>query len=143
LIVHFAHLPWIDPLISFGIAGLILWSSWGILSESVRILLEATPRGLDMAAVQREIATVAGVDNVHDLHVWTVGPGAIAASCHVRVREQSLRVGQQICGNVADVLRERFSITHTTVQVEADGHDATACDGHSLYCNMTLQRPSA
>jgi cobalt-zinc-cadmium efflux system protein len=143
LAVRYFHLPLIDPLVSFAIAGLILWSSWGILSESVRILLEATPRGLDMLALQGHIAAVPGVDNVHDLHVWTVGPGAVAASCHVRVREQSIRAGQQICSDVAGTLRDRFAITHTTVQVEVEGDGATACDGHALYCNMRASHHAA
>ncbi len=71
--------------------------------------------------------------NVHDLHVWTVGPGVIACSCHVLVAEQTIREGQQILKSVVDELGHHFGISHTTVQVEVEGHEAD-----EMYC--TLQR---
>lgn len=118
-----------DPVVSFLIAALILWSSWGILRESLNVLLEGTPEGLDMRAVERCITSVPGVLGAHDLHVWTVGPGALAASVHVMVAEQSVREGEQILRRVVDALRARHKIGHTTVQVEVDGHDAA-----DMYC---------
>lgn len=118
-----------DPVVSFLIAGLILWSSWGILKESVGVLLEGTPVGMDMAAVEKCVAGVPGVLNVHDLHVWTVGPGAIACSCHVLVAEQTIREGQQIPKSVVEELANRFKINHTTVQVEVEGHAS-----NEMYC---------
>ena len=118
-----------DPIVSFLIAGLILWSSWGILKESVGVLLEATPLGMDMAAVEKCVAGVPGVLNVHDLHVWTVGPGAIACSCHVLVAEQTIRAGQQILKSVVENLAHKFKINHTTVQVEVEGHES-----NEMYC---------
>jgi cobalt-zinc-cadmium efflux system protein len=120
-----------DPIVSFLIAALILWSSWGILKESVSILLEGTPAGMDMQAVERCIATVPGVLNVHDLHVWTVGPGAIACSLHILVAEQSIREGQQILKSVVDRLRQDHRINHTTVQVEVEGHES-----NEMYCSI-------
>src|SRR5262249_29692016 len=74
-----------DPLVSLLIGVLILWSSWGILTESVNVLLEAAPPGLDMAALERGIREAPGVRGVHDLHVWTVASGIVACSCHVVV----------------------------------------------------------
>jgi cobalt-zinc-cadmium efflux system protein len=118
-----------DPIVSFLIAGLILWSSWGILKESVNILLEGTPYGMDMSAVRKCIATVPGVMGVHDLHVWTVGPGAIACSCHILVAEQSIRDGQQILKTVVEELAHHHNINHATVQVEVEGHES-----NELYC---------
>lgn len=118
-----------DPVVSFLIAGLILWSSWGILKESVNILLEATPAGMDMRKVERCIAAVPGVTGVHDLHVWTVGPGVIAASVHVLVDEQSVREGQQILKAVVAELHHHHNINHTTVQVEVEGHES-----NEMYC---------
>lgn len=120
-----------DPVASIVIGGLILWSSWGALKESVNVLLEGTPVGLDMAAVEQAIVTVPGVLNVHDLHVWTVGPGVIACSCHVLVAEQTIREGQQILKSVVDELGHHFGISHTTVQVEAEGHEAA-----EMYCTL-------
>jgi cobalt-zinc-cadmium efflux system protein len=120
-----------DPIVSFLIAGLILWSSWGILKESVNILLEGTPFGMDMSAVEKCVASLSGVLGVHDLHVWTVGPGAIACSVHILVAEQSIREGQQILHAVVEELRQHHSINHTTVQVEVEGHAS-----NEMYCSI-------
>jgi cobalt-zinc-cadmium efflux system protein len=118
-----------DPIVSFLIAGLILWSSWGVLRESVSVLLEATPYKMDMSAVQKCIASVPGVLNVHDLHVWTIGPGAVACSCHILVAEQSIREGQQILRAVVEELEHHHGINHSTVQVEVEGHES-----NEMYC---------
>lgn len=123
------HALWADPLVSLLIAGLILYSSYGILRESTTVLLEGTPRGIDMPAVIGAIKAVAGVLDVHDLHVWMVGPGVIACSCHIVVAEQSIREGQQVLRAVVDDIDHRFHITHTTVQVEVEG-----CDPQDMYC---------
>jgi cobalt-zinc-cadmium efflux system protein len=122
-----------DPIVSFVIAGLILWSCWGVLRESVSVLLEATPLNIDMGAVENCIRQVRGVLNVHDLHVWTVGPGAIACSCHIMVGEQSIRDGQQILRCVVKELEHHHAINHTTVQVEVEGHES-----NEMYCTMRV-----
>jgi len=80
-----------DPIVSLLIAGLILFSSYGVLTESTTVLLEGTPAGTDMPAVIEAIKGVTGVLEVHDLHVWMVGPGVVACSCHIVVAEQSVR----------------------------------------------------
>jgi cobalt-zinc-cadmium efflux system protein len=118
-----------DPVVSLLIGGLILWSTWDVLRESVDVLLEAAPRGLDMAALERAMREVPGVLGTHDLHVWAVGSGIVACSCHVLVAEQTVHAGQQVLRAVVTVLRERFGITHTTVQVEVEG-----CEPDELYC---------
>lgn len=127
--------PLADPAVSFIIAALILFSSWGILRESLNVLLEATPEGLDMSAVEQAIKGVPGVLDVHDLHVWTVGPGVVACSCHVLVPDQTIRGGQQVLRAVAGELDRRFHINHTTVQVESE-----CCDPPEMYCNVKRSR---
>jgi cobalt-zinc-cadmium efflux system protein len=122
-----------DPLVSILIGLLILWSSWGILKESVNVLLEAIPEGLNMESVEQTICGVAGVDAVHDLHVWTVGSGIIACSCHITVEEQSVRSGQNVLRAVAEELEHNFGIAHTTIQVEAEG-----CEENDMYCLMKV-----
>ena len=72
-----------------------------------------------------------GVLGTHDLHVWTVGSGIVACSCHIVVTEQSISGGQQVLRAVAVVLRQRFLVAHTTIQVEVEG-----CDPDVLYCTM-------
>jgi cobalt-zinc-cadmium efflux system protein len=120
-----------DPAVSLLIGALILWSSGGILTEAVTVLLEAAPSSLDMAAVEQEIQSVSGVMDVHDLHVWSVATGIVACSCHILVAEQSVRSGQQVLRAVAELLEHRFGITHTTVQVEVEG-----CEPNDMYCTM-------
>jgi hypothetical protein len=67
--------------------------------------------------------------DVHDLHVWMVGPGLVSCGCHIVVAEQSVREGQQVLRAVVDDMEHRFQITHTTVQVEVDG-----CEANDMYC---------
>ena len=123
------HLPVADPVVSLLIAGLILYSSYGVLRESCNVLLEGTPAGMDMPAVIASIKNVGGVLDVHDLHVWMVGPGVVACSCHILVAEQSIREGQQVLRAVVHDIERRFHITHTTIQVEVEG-----CDADDMYC---------
>jgi len=120
-----------DPVVSLLIGALILWSSWAVLVEAVNVLLEGSPPGLDMGAVERNIQEIPGVLNVHDLHVWSVASGIVACSCHILVAEQSVRSGQQVLRAVADMLHCRFGIAHTTVQVEVEG-----CEPNDMYCTM-------
>jgi cobalt-zinc-cadmium efflux system protein len=118
-----------DPIVSLLIAVLILYSSYGVLRESATVLLEGTPAGMDMPSVIAAIKGVGGVLDVHDLHVWMVGPGVVACSCHILVAEQSVREGQQVLRAVVHDIEHRFNITHTTVQVEVEG-----CDANDMYC---------
>jgi len=118
-----------DPMVSILIGILILWSSWGILTESVNVLLEAIPKGMDMADVERTISGVHGVLAVHDLHVWTVGSGMVCCSCHVMVNEQSVRSGENVLRAVTEKLQHHFGIAHATIQVEVEG-----CDPDDMYC---------
>ena len=123
--------PLADPIVSFIIASLILWSSWGILVESLNVLLEASPANLEMPEVEKAITSVDGVLDVHDLHVWTVGPGVVACSCHILVNEQTISSGQQVLRAVVTELDQRFKINHTTVQVEVEG-----CGPNDMYCQI-------
>jgi cobalt-zinc-cadmium efflux system protein len=124
-----------DPIVSVIIGLLILWSSWGILKESVNVLLEAVPKGMNMETVERTIGAVHGVLAVHDLHVWTVGSGMICCSCHIMVNEQSVRSGENVLRAVTEQLGNNFGIAHTTIQIEVEG-----CDPNDMYC---VQRAAA
>jgi cobalt-zinc-cadmium efflux system protein len=138
VLVALTRAPLADPVVSLLIAALILYSSYGVLRESATVLLEGTPAGMDMPAVVDAIKTVPGVLDVHDLHVWMVGPGVVACSCHIVVAEQSILEGQQVLRAVVQDINERFHINHTTVQVEAEG-----CDANDMYCvGQRLRTPS-
>jgi len=122
-----------DPIVSIVFAALVLWSSWGILTESIHVLLEATPAGLDLAKVEQAIRGVAGVLDTHDIHVWTVSSGLIAGSCHIVVADQRVSNSQQIHQNVAHMLEHDFRISHSTIQVEVEdcgGHEHMAHSEH-------------
>ena len=129
LLVATTHSPLADPVVSLLIAAMILYSSFDVLRESATILLEGTPTGMNMPALIAAIRGVTGVLDVHDLHVWVVGPGVIACSCHIVVAEQSVREGQQVLRAVVRDLERQFHITHTTVQVEVEG-----CEVDDMYC---------
>jgi cobalt-zinc-cadmium efflux system protein len=118
-----------DPIVSILIGMMILWSSWGVLKESVNVLLEGIPKGVKMDEVEQTIGNVHGVLAVHDLHVWTVGAGMICCSCHIMVDEQSVRSGENVLRAVTQELEHNFGIAHTTIQVEVEG-----CEPNDMYC---------
>ncbi len=105
-----------DPLISVAIGLLVLVSSWGVLRDSVSILLESTPRGLDGRVVAQAIVGSAGVLSVHDLHIWTITSGFPALSAHVLVARGEDCHGRR--RELESMLGREFGITHTTLQVD-------------------------
>ena len=109
----------VDPLISIAIALLILWSSWGILKEAVNILLEGIPEGLDMVSLMRDMMKQPNVTDVHDLHVWTIGSGLSALSCHLVLTENyRLQDANVIAKDVHQLLEKKYRIKHSTMQLE-------------------------
>ena len=135
VVVAFTGASIADPVVSVLIGILILWSSWGILKESVNVLLEGVPEGMEMETVERAIGAVAGVLAVHDLHVWAVGSGMVCCSCHISVEEQSVRSGENVLRAVAEELEHEFGISHSTIQVEVEG-----CEPNDMYCIMKVAR---
>jgi cobalt-zinc-cadmium efflux system protein len=109
---------WIDSALSFGIGALILWSSAGIIRETLNILLEGLPAGMEIRHIQETIEMVAGVNGVHDLHVWSIGSDSHALSCHIAIADIPPSASDEILRDVGQRLRERFHIYHTTVQFE-------------------------
>lgn len=109
---------WIDSALSFGIGALILWSSFGIVRESFNILLEGTPRGMELEHVATAIAAIEGVNDVHDLHVWSIGSDNHALSCHISIADIPPSASERILRDVKDKLRDNFHIYHTTIQFE-------------------------
>ena len=109
---------WIDPVLSLIIAALILWSSIGIVRETLNILLEGTPRGISLAAIRSEMEAVEGVINVHDLHVWSLGSHSSALACHVTIDDIPPSESACILVKLNHVLHDHFHISHTTVQFE-------------------------
>lgn len=109
---------YIDPALSIFIGGMILWSSFGIIKESLNILLEGTPRGIDLKAVEGTLRGISGVNNVHDLHIWSIGSETHALSCHIAIADIPPSESEAIMKQVRQVLAESFHIQHTTIQFE-------------------------
>lgn len=107
-----------DPLVSIGVAGLVLAGSWPLIREAVHILMEATPRGLSPAEVERAMCSVPGVRGVHDVHIWSLTAGVAAVSGHVLVAD--LAESQRVLGDLGALLSSRFGLTHVTLQVETE-----------------------
>lgn len=119
----------IDALLSVGIAAVILFGAYRLTREAVSILLESTPRSIPLPTVINTMQTVDGVQGVHDIHVWTITSGLHALSAHVMVGEHECGRNNVALTGLQDVLREKFNISHTTLQIECkdccpDGHCA-------------------
>jgi len=109
---------WIDSALSFGIGALILWSGFGIVRETLNILLEGTPRGVKLELVASAIRSIDGVNDVHDLHCWSIGSETRALSCHISIADIPPSVSERILRDVKECLHHEFRIDHTTIQFE-------------------------
>lgn len=109
---------WIDSALSLGIGVLILWSGFGIVRETLNILLEGTPRGMKLEKIASTIRGVEGVNDVHDLHVWSIGSETHALSCHISIADIPPSVSERILRDVKERLLRDFRIDHTTIQFE-------------------------
>jgi len=112
---------WLDPAIGAAIGALVLWSSYGILKESSHVLLEGLPREMLLEDVARTILSVPGVQEVHDIHIWTLGTDLHALSCHVRIPDMHMDESEKILASIHERLASKFNITHTTIQFERAG----------------------
>jgi cobalt-zinc-cadmium efflux system protein len=143
LLIAVTHQQWIDPLLSLVIAAMILWSSWGIVRETLHILLEGTPRSVDMGEIRAAVRGVTGVVDVHDLHIWSLTAQSHALACHVRVNEMPVSESEALLDRVNHQLQDHFGIQHTTIQLEVTGCEVTdgccsppkpeVIDGHSHH----------
>jgi cobalt-zinc-cadmium efflux system protein len=121
LVIRATGALWVDPLLGAVIGALVLWSSIGILREAAHILLEGSPRGLDLDTVAKAILAVPGVQEVHDVHVWTLGTNLHALSCHVRIPDMHMEESERLLLEIRRRLAEELNITHTTLQFERAG----------------------
>jgi cobalt-zinc-cadmium efflux system protein len=118
-----------DPAVSILIGVLILWSSWGILRESVNLLLEGTPTGIDLVVVTKSLEQIAGVHGVHHVHIWALGPSRPALSCHVMVGDVPLKTTATLLGELNTMLLDQYNIEHATIQFEYAN-----CSADDPYC---------
>jgi cobalt-zinc-cadmium efflux system protein len=123
--ILFTGMMWIDPILSLIIAAMILWSSIGIVRETLNILLEGTPRNLELATIHEAMQSIEGVLDVHDLHVWSLGSNSHALASHVTVADMPMSDCGCILEGLNQTLRNKFHITHTTIQFEITGCETT------------------
>jgi len=119
--ILFTGQNWIDPVLSLLIAALILWSSVGIVRETLNILLEGTPRGCSLPEIRAGMEAVEGVINVHDLHVWSLGSNSRALACHVTIDDIPPSESACILVKLNHMLRDHHNICHSTIQFEHTG----------------------
>ncbi len=132
VVILYTQLTWLDPLVSVLIGVLILWSAWGILQETIVILLESTPSDIDMSEIVRDLMSVKGVGGVHDLHVWSITQNLRVLSAHIVVSEDmAISEGASIQRQINHLVGEHYQIHHSTLQLECND-----CEPDVLYCDL-------
>jgi len=115
--IRYTRWTYIDPALSIALAVLIVYTAWDIIRESLNILLEGLPRGLELANVTKAMSGVDGVLDIHDLHIWSLGSSTHALSCHALIEDMPPSESERILKCMNEVLAD-FNIHHTTVQFE-------------------------
>lgn len=136
LVIRETGAAWIDPVIGMIIGAMVFWSAIGILNEGGHILLEGLPRNIHLDQVAAALLRVEGVQEVHDVHIWTLGTDLQALSCHVRIPDMHMEESEKILTSIKDVLAREFHISHTTIQFERAGLPAHA----GLYMPEPVRR---
>ena len=131
ILIYFTGANWLDPVVGVLIGCLIVYTAWGILRETVEILLESTPRDVNMPAMVNDIMNVEGVLGVHDLHVWSLTRQLRTMSAHLLTEDVPISAGKRIQSEVSQLVSQRYNISHATLQLEAAGGDPDA-----LYCDI-------
>jgi cobalt-zinc-cadmium efflux system protein len=107
-----------------------------ILRETADILLEAVPKGLSMPNLVRDMKSIGGIQDVHDLHVWSITSNMYALSCHALIENLPPSDSSSILQSLNSMLSAKYHIDHATIQFECDPHQGTFCSVNGLYCQM-------
>ncbi len=122
---------WLDPVVSWLIVALVIYSGWGILKSTLLILMNATPQDINIEKIQQAVEKIAGVDEIHHVHVWNVSAESVALAAHIIVPDQMLSDIDDLSEAIRHLLHEEFQIDHPILQFETRKHDDT-----SLLCRM-------
>lgn len=131
VIIYFTDANWLDPLVSVLIGLLILYNAWGILRDAIDILLESTPRDVNIKNMVEDIAQVEGVLGIHDIHVWSLTQSLRTMSAHILTDDLHISAGANIQRQISEIVRQRYNIAHATLQLEC-----VDCFPDSLYCDL-------
>lgn len=134
LIIRFTGWQWVDPIVAIAIGLWVLPRTWILLKQSLNILLEGVPEGLELDAIRRALCDVTGVLGVHDLHVWAITSGKMSLTAHL-VIDEAVRDSQSILSDASSALERLFGITHSTIQVEE-----ASCAGDATVCVLGGER---
>jgi cobalt-zinc-cadmium efflux system protein len=131
VIIYFTNANWLDPLVSVLIGFPILYNAWGILRDAVDILLESTPRDVNIKVMVDDIIKVDGVLGIHDIHVWSLTQSLRTMSAHILTDDLHISAGADIQRKIGEILQHRYNIVHATLQLEC-----VDCFPDSLYCDL-------
>jgi cobalt-zinc-cadmium efflux system protein len=132
VIIAFTNWNWLDPLVSVLIGFFILWNAWGILRQSIHILLESTPENVDVDTMVESLLKVEGVRGVHDLHVWSINESLKLLSAHIVTDDVSISKGAYLQQHLNEILAHEYSIQHATLQLEC-----AECESKMLFCDIS------
>ena len=121
VIIYTTGWPYADPIIGVGIGLFILPRTWRLMGQALRILMEVAPPGMDVNQVREEVLALPGVEDVHDLHVWTITSGMETATGHVVIEDGADY--HAVLDSVAALLAEKYHVTHATIQCEPAHHE--------------------
>lgn len=130
LIIRYTGWDWVDSIIAIAIGLWVLPRTWVLLKDSINILLEGVPEGIDLVTLKKTIESVKGVVNIHELHVWAISSGKISLTAHVVIDDH--QNCDNILNNIRKILADQFNITHTTLQ-----HEIVNCNISENTCNIT------
>jgi len=131
IVIRITGMNWLDPLVGLLIGLLILWNAWGILRESLDILMESTPADIDIDKMVADLMTVEGVRGVHDLHVWSITHSMRTLSAHLLTDDITLSEGARVQAAAIELLLQKYDVGHATLQLECVG-----CISADLYCDI-------
>ena len=121
---------WLDPVFSWLIVAMILLSGWGLIKDSILILMNATPEGINLSDIQKSLESIDGIKEIHDLHVWNPSAENIALAVHITVPDQMLSTVDELAKKIRHTLYEEFRIDHPILQFESN-----SCNNAKLLCS--------
>jgi len=131
ILMYYFEIVWIDPLISVAIALYLIWASFGLIKDSTAILMQFTPKDIDLDAIQNTITQEVKVDNAHHIHIWKLDDHRVHLEAHLNFNENiSLKEATEVIDRLEITLHEAFEITHTTFQCEYN-----RCDNKEIVQN--------
>ncbi len=136
IIIIFTGWTIVDPILACLIGLVILWGAFRIVKEAGDVLLEAVPEGIDLQEVEDAVKAVDGVEDIHDVHIWTITSGIYALSAHVRVDDLMVSASNELIVTLNELLEHRFNITHATLQLECE-----ACSTDAT-CTLPSEHPA-